>query len=87
MKLTDEQLFEGVQFPKGPVRQPATKGVKTLILEPKMTNDQIKAREGTYFSEKDADQILDDDVDVFVKDESAPDGKKLLLRLRKNVIP
>lgn len=87
MKVTDEQLFEGVQFPKGPAKPPKTTGVKTLILEPKMTNDQIKAREGTYFSEKDADQIFDEDVDVYVKDETAPDGKKLLLRLRKNVIP
>lgn len=87
MKLSDEELFEGVQFPSKPAVAPKTTGVKTVIVEPKLTNDQIKAREGTYFSEKDADQIFDEDVDVYAKDESAPDGKRLLLRLRKNVIP
>ena len=52
-----------------------------------MTNDEIKAREGTYFSEKDADIIYDDDVDLYAKDPDAPGGKRLLARLRKNVIP
>jgi hypothetical protein len=58
-----------------------------VILEPKLTEDQIKAREGTYFSEKDADTIFDTDVDVYGKDPEAPGGKRLLARLRKNVIP
>ena len=31
--------------------------------------------------------IYDDDVDIYAKDPDAPDGKRLLLRLRKNVIP
>lgn len=87
MPVSDEDLFKGVQFPSKPAVTPKTSGVKTVVLEAKLTNDQLKAREGTYFSEKDADQIFDEDVDVWVKDPESPGGKKLLLRLRKNVIP
>jgi hypothetical protein len=87
MGISDEDLFDGVQIPKEPVREPKVNGVKQVILEPKLTNDQIKAREGTYFSEKDADIIYDDDVDLYAKDPDAPGGKRLLARLRKNVIP
>ena len=87
MGLAEEDLFNGVQLPKASVREPKIQGVKQVILEQKMTNDEIKAREGTYFSEKDADTIYDDDVDLYVKDPDAPGGKRLLARLRKNVIP
>jgi hypothetical protein len=61
MAITDEDLFNGLQLPKEPARVPRVNGVKQVVLEPKMTNDEIKAREGTYFSEKDADIIYDDD--------------------------
>ena len=84
---SDEDLFEGLQMPKQAARAPKVQGVKQVILEPKLTNDQIKAREGTYFSEKDADTIYNEDVDVYAKDPDAPGGKRLLARLRKNVIP
>jgi len=87
MTISEEDLFEGVQIPKEAVREAKVRGVKEVILEPKLTDDQIKAREGTYFSEKDADTIFDDDVDIYVKDPDASDGKRLLARLRKNVIP
>jgi hypothetical protein len=87
MGISDEDLFDGVQIPKERVREPKVHGVKEVILEEKMTNDQIKAREGTYFSEKDADTIYDDDVDLYAKDPDTPGGKRLLARLRKNVIP
>lgn len=73
-------------MPKEPVREPKVKA-REIILEQKMTDDQIKAREGTYFSEKDIDEIIDEDADVYTKDPDAPDGKKLLFKLRKNVIP
>jgi hypothetical protein len=86
MPVSDEDLFEGVQIPKQPVHA-AKVAVKEVVLEPKLTDDQIKAREGTYFSEKDADQIFDSDVDVYAKDPDAPGGKRLLAKLRKNVIP
>jgi hypothetical protein len=87
MPVSDEDLFEGVQIPKQAVHAAKVAGVKQVILEPKLTEDQIKAREGTYFSEKDADTIFDTDVDVYGKDPEAPGGKRLLARLRKNVIP
>jgi len=86
MPVSDEDLFEGVQIPKDPVHA-AKVAVKQVILEPKLTDDQIKAREGTYFSEKDADTIFDSDVDIYAKDPDAPGGKRLLAKLRKNVIP
>ena len=85
MTISDDDLFNGLQLPKENAREPKMK-VKELILEQKMTDDQIKAREGTYFSEKDADEIIDEDADVYAKDPDAPDGKRLLFKLRKNVI-
>jgi hypothetical protein len=87
MGVSEEDIFNGLQLPKEPAREPKVNGVKQVILEPKLTEDQIKEREGTYFSEKDADEIFDDDVDLYAKDPDAPDGKRLLARLRKNVIP
>jgi len=85
MTISDDDLFNGLQLPKENAREPKMK-VKEIILEQKMTDDQIKAREGTYFSEKDADEIIDEDADVYAKDPDAPDGKRLLFKLRKNVI-
>jgi hypothetical protein len=87
MPLSDEDLFKGVQIPKEPARKPRVTGVKQVILKPKMSNEEIKAREGTYFTEKDADTIYDEDVDVYAENTESPDGKKLLFKLRKNVIP
>ena len=88
MPVSDEDLFEGLQISKQPVRAAKVTGVKEVILEPKMTDDQMKAREGTYFSEKEVNTIYNEDVDLYAKvPESAeyPDGKKLIARLRKNV--
>lgn len=79
------EIFEGLQLPSKPAREVSVKA-RVLILEPKLTNDEIKAREGTYCSEKDADEILDEDADVYGKDPKTGE-KKLLARFRKNVIP
>jgi hypothetical protein len=87
MPVSDEDLYEGLQIAKAPVHIAKVTGVKQVILEPKMTEEQLKSREGTYFTEKDADTIFDTDVDVYGKDSEAPGGKVLLARLRKNVIP
>jgi len=86
MSASDEDLFNGLQLPKEPAKEPKEKA-KEIILKQKMTDDQIKAREGTYFSEKDVDEIIDYDADVYAEDPDAPGGKKLLFKLRKNVIP
>jgi hypothetical protein len=79
------EIYEGLQIPKEEAHKVKQK-VKEVILEPKLTNDEIKAREGTYFTDKDADTIFNEDVDVYGKD---PDtgAKKLLARFRKNVLP
>jgi hypothetical protein len=87
MGVDPDALLEGLQIPSGKTREAKIQGVKQVVLEPKLTEDQIKAREGTYFSEKDADIIYDDDVDIYAKNEESPDGKVLLARFRKNVIP
>lgn len=90
MPISDVDLFNGLQLPKESHRSAKVDGVKQVILEAKLTDDQMKAREGTYFSEKDVDKIYSEDVDIYAKVEvspEAPDGKKLIARLRKNVIP
>jgi len=86
MSAPEEDLFNGLQMPKEPAKEPKVKA-KEIILKPKMTDEQIKAREGTYFSEKDVDEIIDEDADVYAEDPDAPGNKKLLFKLRKNVIP
>jgi hypothetical protein len=74
-------------MPSASARAPKVAGVKQVVLDAKLTDDQLKAREGTYFSEKDVDTIFNEDVDVYAKDPDAPGGKRLVARLRKNVIP
>jgi hypothetical protein len=86
MSAPEEDLFNGLQMPKEPAKEPKVKA-KEIVLKQKMSDDQIKAREGTYFSEKDVDEIIDEDADVYAEDPDAPGGKKLLFKLRKNVIP
>ena len=83
-KTFKPEIYEGLQIPSTPAKAVKSK-VKTLVLKPAMTNDQIKAREGSYFTEKDADIILDEDADVYGLDEGGE--KKLLARFRKHVIP
>ena len=52
-----------LQIPKTPTESLHDKA-KVIHAEPKMTDDQIKAREGTYFDEKDM-TIYDNDVDIY----------------------
>lgn len=63
---------------------PLEKKVKEVVVKAKMTNDQIKGKEGAYFDENAADVIYDSDVDVYAEDD---DGKRILIaKLRKQVI-
>ena len=55
-----------------------------MVVKAKMTNDEIKAREGTYFTEKEVDTILDHDVDLYRLDPETGE-KKLLAKFRKHV--
>ncbi len=59
--------------------------VKTIIVEPKYSDEYMKSKEGEYFEEKDFDTIVKSDCDVYRK---TPEGKLiLLLKYRKNVLP
>ena len=58
--------------------------IKTYVLDPVLTNDQIKGREGTHFDAKNY-LIVDHDADVWGKDPEVPGGKRLLAKFRKNV--
>jgi len=77
------ELYEGLQMPSGKTR-PAKKSVKEIHIKDVMSNEEIEAREGTYFIENEVKTIFKEDVDVYRTD---PDtGKKrLLAKFRKNV--
>jgi len=63
------------------------KKVKEYHLKPIMSNDAIKAREGTYFDEKDIKIMVSEDADVYIPDPDNPGKEKILLKFRKNVFP
>lgn len=79
------EIYEGLQIPEGAAREVKEK-VRVLTLEPKLTAEEVKAREGTYFTDDDADIILDEDADVYAVNPKTGE-KKLLARFRKHVLP
>jgi hypothetical protein len=83
MESYPKEIYEGLRIPSG-ASKTVKKHVKEVIVESVLTNDEIKAREGTYFSDKEVDKIFDTDVDVYRKDDETGE-KKLLLKFRKNV--
>jgi len=85
MTQKKKDILEGLQLPKQPARE-ATVKAKELVLDPILTNDQIKAKEGTYFDDKSFKILIEDDTDVYGKDPETGE-KKLLAKFRKNVIP
>lgn len=78
-----KEIYEGLRIPSGTAKVPK-KDLHETVVKAVMTNDEIKAREGTYFSEKEVDKIFDKDVDVYRIDPDTGE-KKLLLKFRKNV--
>jgi hypothetical protein len=82
-KIYKPEIYEGLQIPSSPAKAIALK-VKEVVVEPVMTNDEIKGREGTYFTDKEVKQVFDEDVDVYAMEDGK---KKLLARFRKHVIP
>jgi len=82
--MENEALFTGVQIPKQET-QSIKKDVKKVVVKAKLTNEEMEAMEGTYCTEKDADKIYDEDVDIYV--ENADGKEELLAKFRKNVIP
>jgi len=81
-----QKVMEGLNLPKKPASPPSA-NVKEIVLKPIMTNDGIKAREGTYFDEKAIKTMIEEDTDIYGIDPENPDKKKLLAKFRKNVIP
>ena len=82
----EETIKEGLLLPTGPTRE-VRKEAKKIVLDPVLTAEQIKSREGTYFDEKAIKTLIEEDADVYGKDPEAPGGEKLLAKFRKNVIP
>ena len=78
-----KEIYEGLQTPSGKTH-PVKKSVKELHVKEVMTNDQIKAREGTYFNEKEVTKIFSEDIDVYRNDPETGE-KRLLAKFRKNV--
>jgi hypothetical protein len=62
--------------------RPLKAKAKEVVVKPIMTNDEIKAKEGTYFDGK-SYTIFDEDVDVYAM---VNGEKKLLAKLRKQVL-
>jgi hypothetical protein len=76
-----EDIYKGLALPK--TVKPLKKDVKEVIVKPLMTDEEIEAKEGTYFDDKGM-TIYDEDIDVYTL---AEDGEKVLLaKLRKQVI-
>jgi hypothetical protein len=59
--------------------------IKQITVNAKYTENKISKKEGAFFDAKDYDTIIKDNCDVYGIDENGK--KKLLLKLRKNVIP
>ena len=85
MVLEKEDLFEGVQIPKESTR-PLKTSVKKVVVEAKLSNEEMEAMEGTYGTEKDVDKIYDEDVDIYRKNFETGE-EELLAKFRKNVLP
>lgn len=78
-----KSMLPYVQIPSEPTKDPKITA-KQVKVKAKLTNDEVKAREGTYFDGKGC-EIFDEDVDVYSVDSEGKE--KLLARFRKNVFP
>jgi hypothetical protein len=85
MKVDEEVLFEGVQIPTAPTKI-VKKEVKKIVVKAKLSNEEMEALEGKYLTEKEADTIYDEDIDIYVMNYST-NKEELLAKFRKNVIP
>ena len=84
-KPFEPSIYEGLRLAAKEASSPK-KEAKKIVLEPKLTPDQIKAREGSYFTDKDIETLIDEDADIYGLDADTGE-KKLLAKFRKNVIP
>lgn len=63
-------------------QQTRKKKVKTIVVKPVLTDEEVNKLEGTYHDGK-GFQIINYDADVYGEDKSAPGGRKLLAKFRK----
>lgn len=76
-------MDEGLQIPKRETKE-LKKDVKKVVVKAKLSDEEVEAKKGSYFTEKDLDKVYDEDVDVYIEN----NGKEeLLAKFRKNVIP
>ena len=78
-----EQMIPFVQIPKEATHKVKLSGVRIINVKAQKTDEEMAKLEGTYFDDKDI-TIYDEDADVYREDDN---GKHLLARFRKNVIP
>lgn len=62
-------------------------GVTIYVLDKVMTDSKIASKEGDYFKEKHFGLVIKDNADVYAYDSIKHKKGKLLLRIRKKVIP
>lgn len=79
-----QEIYKGFHMPTQ--KRPLKNSVKEVVVKPHFKPEEMEAREGTYFTEKDVDKIYDEDVDIYVEDETQPKGRRLLAKLRRQVI-
>ena len=77
-------IYKGFRTPHA--QRPLKPHVKEVIVKAVMTPEEMEGREGTYFTDKDVDKIYDEDVDGYVEDPTVSGGKRLLAKLRRQVI-
>jgi len=75
-------IYKGLVIPNKV--NPLQHKVKEVIVKAKMTAKEIEDKEGAYFDEDAADKIYDEDVDVYVEDDTGE--RTLIAKLRKNVV-
>lgn len=66
---------------------PSQRKIKVYVLDKVMTDEEIAAREGTYFDLSKSIRVIRHDADVYVRDPTAKEGRRLLAKFRKAVFP
>lgn len=60
--------------------------VVLYVLPKRMSDEEIAAKEGTFFDSRGM-RIIDHDADIYIEDPSAPGKKRLLAKFRKGAFP
>jgi hypothetical protein len=84
-KEKSEKIFQGLQLPAAKANV-VSLTAKKILVEPILSNDEIKAREGSYFDDKAIKMLIQEDADIYAKDPEAPGGERLIAKFRKNVL-